>query len=70
MALPEMCISINVILRKFKKQCSNNTYRKSVQSFLELLQRHQEVITAERAKIKDKSLKDAPKLTLQFSKQL
>lgn len=43
-ALPEMCISICVILRKFKKQCSNTTYRKSVQSFLELLDRQIQVI--------------------------
>ena len=69
-ALPEMCISISGILRKFKKQCSNNTYRKTVQAFLELLQKHQDVIVAERSKIKDKSLRDAAKLTLQFSKQL
>jgi nucleolar complex protein 2 len=38
-ALPEMCISISGILRKFKKQSNNNTYRKSVQTFLELLQK-------------------------------
>ena len=69
-AFLEMCLSVSVILRKFKQQCTNNTYRKSVQTFLELLQSHQDVIQAERAKIKDKSLKDAPKLTQQFSRQL
>ena len=36
-AFPEMCVSISVILRKFKQQCSNSTYRKLVQTFLELL---------------------------------
>ena len=29
-AFPEMCVSISVILRKFKQQCSNSTYRKLV----------------------------------------
>ena len=58
-----MCIPSGVMVRKFKKTCSNSTYKKSLTSLLDLCKRNEEVIAAERAKLRDKSLKDPAKLT-------
>ena len=69
-AFPEMCISTGVILRQFKKNTKNSSYRKSVQSFLELLERNDKYVTAERLKIKDKSLREPAKITLQLGNQI
>ena len=69
-AFPEMCISTCVILRQFKKNTKNSSYRKSVQSFLELLERNDKYVTAERLKIKDKSLREPAKITLQLGNQI
>lgn len=62
LAFPEMVVPISVLLRKFKKQVSNNNYRKSVQSLIDLIARHESFVAETRAKIKDKSLKDPAKL--------
>ena len=59
-----------VMIRKFKKAVNNQTYRKSVQTLLDLIKRNEDVIAAERAKLRDKSLKDPAKLTQQFSAQI
>lgn len=37
LAFPELIVPIGVLLRKFKKQAGNGTYKKTVQSFLDLL---------------------------------
>jgi len=37
LSFPEIIIPTTVILRKFKKNCNNNSYKKSVTSFLDLL---------------------------------
>ena len=58
---------IAVLLRKFKKQASNNNYKKSVQSFLDLVTRHETYIAQLRSKIKDKSIQDPARLFQQFS---
>jgi len=62
LAFPEMLVPASVMLRKFKKNCSNNSYRKSVGTFLDLLKRSEDWLAAERAKIQDKSLKDPAKM--------
>jgi len=62
LAFPEMVVAPAVTLRKFRKQSSNNGYRKVVGNFLELLKRNEEWIAIERVKIVDKSMKDPAKL--------
>lgn len=66
-AFPELIVPICVLLSKFKKQSGNTNYKKSVQAFLDLLQRQETFVAQHRAKIKDKSLKDPAKLFSQFS---
>jgi len=66
LAFPELVVPITVLLRKFKKQTSNNNYKKSVQSFLDLVARHETFVAQSRSKIKDKSLRDPAKLFQQF----
>jgi len=61
-----MMVPAGVILRKFKKSSKNSAYRQSVQSFLDLMEKNCTIINEERAKIKDKSLRDPAKLTQQF----
>jgi len=58
------------MVRKFKKNVQNQVYRKSLQSLLDLIKRNEEVVANERAKIRDKSLKDPAKLTQQWSIQI
>jgi nucleolar complex protein 2 len=70
LAFPELIVPLSVVLRKFKKNCSNNSYRKMIGTFLDLLKRSEDWIAAERAKIGDKSLKDPAKIHQQFSIQL
>lgn len=67
---PELTVPAGIMLRKFKKNCNNGNYRKNVQSFLELLKRNEDFIAAERAKIKDKSLKDPANLISQYTQLL
>ena len=62
LAFPELIVPICVLLRKFKKQAGNGNYKKSVQAFLELLERHENFVAQSRGKIKDKSLRDPAKL--------
>ena len=62
LSFPELFVPVGVMLRKFKKNTNNSNYRKMVQSFLELIQRHEDMIAHTRAKIKDKSLRDPAKL--------
>ena len=62
LSFPELFVPIGVVLRKFKKNIGNSNYRKMVTSFLELIQRHEDLIAQTRAKIKDKSLRDPAKL--------
>ena len=44
LAFPELFVPISVLLRKFKKQVGNTNYKKSVQSFLDLVTRHENYI--------------------------
>ena len=44
LAFPELFVPISVLMRKFKKQASNGNYKKSVQSFLDLVARHETYI--------------------------
>ena len=62
MAFPELVVPITVLLRKFKKQTNSNIYKKSIQSFLDLVTRQENYVAQARAKIKDKSLRDPAKL--------
>ena len=66
LSFPELFVPTGVMLRKFKKNTTNSSYRKMVQSFLELIKRHEDVIAQARGKIKDKSLKDPASLHQQF----
>ena len=70
LSFPELVVPAGVMLRKFKKNINNNVYRKNVTSLLELIKRNEDMIANERAKIKDKSLRDPAKLTQQFSVQV
>lgn len=65
-----MLVSASVNLRKFKKSCKTSTYRQSVQTFLDLLQKNVDKVSEERAKLKDKSLREPAKLIQQFTMQL
>ena len=66
LCFPELFVPIGFVLRKFKKSTNNSNYRKSIQSFLELIKRHEDFVADRRAKIKDKSLRDPAKLHQQF----
>ena len=57
-------------MRKFKKSCKTSTYRQSVQTFLDLLQKNVDKVSEERAKLRDKSLREPAKLIQQFTMQL
>ena len=67
LAFPELVVPITVLLRKFKKNANSANYKKTVQSFLDLVTRHETYIAQNRSKIKDKSLRDPAKLFLQFA---
>lgn len=62
LSFPEMMVPTSVVLRKFRKNASNNAYRKTVGSFLDLIKRNEDHVVAERAKIADKCLRDPAKL--------
>ena len=67
LAFPEIVVPVTVLLRKFKKQTTNGIYKKSLQTFLDLITRHENHVAETRAKIKDKSLRDPAKLFQQFA---
>lgn len=62
LAFPEMFVPVGVLLRKFKKNCKNPNYRKTVSAFLDLVKRNEDKIADARSKIRDKSLKDPARL--------
>ena len=62
LSFPELFVPTGVMLRKFKKNTTNSNYRKMVQSFLELIKRHEDLVAQARGKIKDKSLREPAKL--------
>jgi hypothetical protein len=66
LSFPEMMVPICVMLSKFKKVTGSQVFRKSIQSFLELVKRNEQVVADARGKIKDKSLRDPSKLHQQF----
>jgi len=66
LSFPELFVPTGVMLRKFKKNTTNNSYRKMVNSFLELIKRHEDFVAQARGKIKDKNLRDPAALHLQF----
>jgi hypothetical protein len=70
MSFPELVVPTCVMLRKFKKNVNHHVYSKSVQSLLELIKRNEDMISTERAKIRDKSLRDPANLTKQFALQV
>ena len=67
LAFPELVVPITVQLKKFKKLISSGIYKKSIQSLLDLIVRHETYIAQSRSKIRDKSLRDPAKLFQQFS---
>jgi hypothetical protein len=62
LAFPEMMVPICVMLAKFKKVTGNQVFRKSIQSYIELVKRNEQAVADARSKIKDKSLRDPSKL--------
>ena len=70
LSFPEITIPTGVVLRKFKKNCTNNTYKKAITSFLELLQRNSDFVVQQRLALKQKSLRDPVKLYSDFASQL
>ena len=66
LSFPEMMVPICVMLAKFKKATNNQVFRKTIQSFIELVKRNEQAVAEARGKIKDKSLRDPSKLHQQF----
>lgn len=66
LAFPEMMVPICVMLAKFKKATNSQVFRKTIQSFIELVKRNEQAVADARGKIKDKSLRDPSKLHQQF----
>lgn len=62
LSFPELVVPTCVVLRKFRKLTSNNAYRKTVGSFLDLIKRNEDYVVAERAQIAEKCLRDPAKL--------
>jgi len=56
-SFPEMVVGMNIVLRKFKKNCKNNNYCKYMQSFLETVKLNDDLITEKRKGLKQKYLK-------------
>ena len=52
-----MVVGMNIVLRKFKKNCKNNNYCKYMQSFLETVKLNDDLITEKRKGLKQKYLK-------------
>ena len=44
LAFPELVVPITVLLRKFKKQVNSSNYKKNIQTFLDLVTRHENYI--------------------------
>jgi len=59
MAFPEMTLALSLVLRKFRKGCSNSNYRKAMTTFLEAVKANEDLIIEKRALLKDKVLKSA-----------
>lgn len=53
---PEMCVGLEISLRKFRKNCSNNNYRKSIQQLLEAMSANRELIVQKRNLLKQRQL--------------
>jgi hypothetical protein len=70
LSFPEIIIPLGVLLRKFKKNTTNSTYRKNVAAFLDLLKRNEDFIIQKRLQIKDKSLKNLVGLLKNFEMEL
>jgi hypothetical protein len=70
LAFPELMVPICVMLAKFKKVTNSQVFRKSIQSFLELVRRNEQTVADARSKINDKSLRDPSKLHQQFQSML
>ena len=51
---PEMTIGIQVVLRKFKKNSGNSSYRNLITAFLNVLEENSKVIISKRAQVRDK----------------
>lgn len=70
LSFPELIVPTCVVLRKFRKMTSNNAYRKTVGSFIDLLKRNEDHVVAERQIIADKCLRDPARLHQQFAAQM
>jgi len=70
LSFPELVLPTCVILRKFKKNSNSPLFKKHVTSFLDQIKRNEDFIAAERAKIRDKNLRDPAKLHQQFALQV
>jgi len=57
MYFPEMTMALSIVLRKFRKTCTNNNYRKMVQVFVDAIASNAELVTSKRNLLKQKSLK-------------
>jgi hypothetical protein len=53
---PEMSVGIEICLRRFRKTCTNNVYRKSIQQLLEAIGANRDLITQKRSLLKQKQL--------------
>jgi len=67
MSFPEMTIAPSVLLRKFRKNTTNNDYRKTILTFLDHLKANETLITQKRSNIRDLSSANLDKLHKQLN---
>lgn len=65
-SFPEFIIPIGVLLRKFKKNTTNPTYRKNVAAFLDMLKKNEDYIVSKRLQVREKSLKNLGNMLSNF----
>ena len=69
-SFPELLIPVGVLLRKFKKNTSNNNYRKIVAAFMDLLKKNEDYIIQKRTLLKEKALKNLSGMLKNFENLL
>lgn len=57
LGFPEMTVGLEIVLRKFRKNCTNANYRKYMLTFLDTMKANEDLIKEKREKLKDRTLK-------------
>mmetsp|Transcript_25836 Transcript_25836/g.25111 ORF Transcript_25836/g.25111 Transcript_25836/m.25111 type:complete len:123 (+) Transcript_25836:256-624(+) len=70
LSFPEMIVPVGVVLRKFKKNTTNASYRKVVAHFLDLANANADFIVKKREAVREKSLRNIHGMMMSFESEL